>query len=108
MGFGDFDQPVVFETPTGNADGFGGTQLTWTPVQPRAWARVTPKSQSEAERQGALRASRTYLFEIHWRKDITEAMRIRWNGEILNIREIQRGSPRDLTMKIVAEAGVTQ
>jgi hypothetical protein len=35
-------------------------------------------------------------------------MRIRWNGEVLNIREIRRGNPRDRCMKLVAEAGVTQ
>ena len=108
MAFGDFDQPIVFETPGGTADGIGGTQITWTQVQPSAWAAVTPVRQGETEREGAQRASRTFLFKIHYRRDITESMRIRWDGQILNIREIRRGSPRELTMQILAEAGVTQ
>jgi SPP1 family predicted phage head-tail adaptor len=108
MAMGDFDQPISFETPVSTPDGLGGHATAWTAIQPRGWARVTAKAQSEAQRQGAVRASRTYLLEMHYRRDIMESMRIRWDGQILNIREIRRGSPRDLTMQIVAEAGVTQ
>ena len=104
---GDFDQRVTFQRTVTAPDGLGGAAVTWTDAA-KAWAMVTPARQSESERQGALRASRTYTLTLRRREDITEAMRILWRSEVMNIREIKRGGPRELTMQITAEAGVTQ
>ncbi len=108
MAAGDFDQPIAFERETATPDGMGGEVSAWTQVGARAFASILPVRQTEAQRQGTQRASRTVLFKIWYRRDIDEAMRIVWDGQIFNIREIRRGSPRDLTMQITAEAGVTQ
>ncbi|WP_127078371.1 phage head closure protein [Rhodomicrobium lacus] len=105
---GDFSERLTFETPVATADGYGGETVEWRAVQPRAFAKVEAVRGSESDHQGAVRATRTYLFTLHRRGDITESMRIRWGDEILNIRELRRGPARALTMIIVAEAGVTQ
>ena len=112
---GDFNQRVTVQQNSGSGDGYGGTQITWSniPRSPIMFANVKPVRQSESERQGAERASRMYLFTVFRREDITESMRLVWqesatSQQICNIREVRRGPTRDLTMTIVAEAGVTQ
>lgn len=110
MGAGDLNQPITFEQPSHTPDGYGGTVLTWTQVGNRTFASIRPINGAapETERQGTLRASSTYSLKLLRRRDIDETMRIRWDGEILNIRNINRGATRELTMTIIAEGGVTQ
>jgi SPP1 family predicted phage head-tail adaptor len=113
MGAGDYNQPIVFETPGSTPDGYGGTVLTWTQVGNRTFASIQPViGGGEREAEGALRSPTTYAIKLLRREDITASMRIRWQQntvtEILNIRNIRRGAPRELTMTIIAESGVTQ
>ena len=113
MGAGDYDCPITFEQPVYTPDGYGGSALTWTAVGNRTFAGIQPViGGSEREAEGALRATSTYAVKLFRREDITESMRIKWQQnsvtQYLNIRNIRRGSPRELTMTIIAEAGVTQ
>jgi head-tail adaptor len=113
MGAGDFNQPITFEQPVYTPDGMGGSTLTWTAIGNRTFASIQPViGAGEREAEGALRATSTYAVKLFRREDIDESMRIRWKQNtaelILNIRNVRRGAPRELTMTIIAESGVTQ
>lgn len=105
---GDLDQLVTFEEPEKTPDGSGGNTVAWSEISPQSWAAVQPVRLSEEERQGAVRATRGYLFTVRRRDDLGEDMRVKWNGESFNIREIRLPSPRAHYMEIMAVAGVAQ
>lgn len=75
-------------------------------------AEVRPLRFSEAEREGAVRAVKGYLFRVYTSAvralGITEADRLVWNGMTLNIREVRAPEARVRFTEIIAEAGVTQ
>ena len=104
---GALDQLITIEEAQTTPDGSGGQNVSWTTLA-QAWAMVKPVRLSESERQGAVRAGRGYLFTIRRRTDLDEAMRIAWNGESFNIREIRLPGARSLYMEIFAQSGVTQ
>lgn len=105
---GDLDELIAFEQQQTTPDGSGGQNLSWSENSPKSWAMVKPVRLSEEERQGAVRAGRGYLFTIRRRTDLDETMRIAWNGETFNIREIRLPRGRAMYMEIMAVAGVTQ
>jgi len=104
---GKLDARITFEQEQTSADGSGGQTLSWVTFA-SVWAHVKPVRLSEEERQGAVRATRGYLFTIRRRGDLDETMRIAWNGESFNIREIRLPRGRAMYMDIMAVAGVTQ
>jgi SPP1 family predicted phage head-tail adaptor len=104
---GELDELITIEEQQTSPDGSGGQTLSWTTLA-QAWAKVKPVRLSEGERQGAVRAGRGYLFTLRRRTDLDEAMRIQWNGEAFNIREIRLPGARALYMEIMAQSGVTQ
>jgi len=104
---GEMDQIITFEQPQTAPDGSGGQTLSWTTLA-QAWAKVKPVKLDESERQGAVRAARGYLFTVRRRTDLSEAMRIVWNSESFNIREIRLPGGRASYMEIMAVAGVSQ
>jgi len=104
---GELDQLVTIEQQQTQPDGSGGQIVTWQEFA-QAWAKLQPVRLSEGERQGAVRATRGYVFTLRRRDDLSEDMRIMWNGEAFNIREIRLPSPRELYMEVFAQSGVTQ
>jgi head-tail adaptor len=105
---GELDQFIAFEAESVCEDGFGGGHADWG-THARAWAKIVAVRGSESEREGALRATSTYMIEM-WQdglEGVTEAMRINWDGLFMNIREIRRPPHRAMMMTIIAESGVT-
>lgn len=107
---GELDQFITFEEEQGGDDGYGGAGAqNWT-THAQVWARVRPVRGTEGDREGAVRATSTYMVEV-WQdglENLTEAMRIVWGSVTMNIREIRRPTERKLMMRIIAESGVTQ
>jgi len=104
---GKLDELLTIEQQQTQPDGSGGQIVTWTQFA-QVWAKVQPVRLSEDERQGAVRATRGYVFTLWRRGDLSEDMRIVWNGETFNIREIRLPGSRELFMEIFAQSGVTQ
>lgn len=102
---------IVFERETRTPDGGGGASSSWDEIG-QAWADVTWIGGSETQRQGAVRETVRYRFTVLSAAvvalGITVADRIRWNGELFNIRETPRRLPRRPVTEIIAEAGVSQ
>lgn len=107
MRIGQLDERITVEEEQTVPDGSGGQTVTWQ-SHVELFANVRPVRLSEEERQGAVRASRGYLFTIRRRDDLEETMRISWRGEVFNIREIRLPRARVPHMEIFAQSGVTQ
>jgi head-tail adaptor len=108
MNNGDRDQLITIETPAHTGDGFGGIATTVWSTHAQSWCNVRAVQAREDERQGALRASCMYLItglreEL---KAITGEMRVSWDGQVLNIREIRLPPEREQLMVFTAESGV--
>lgn len=107
MAAGKKDNLITFMTPQDTDDGLGGNTRAW--VQHRqAWSEIKAVRASESERQGQNRHVRVVMFTVYRDATITAQMRIDWNGDEFNIREIRDDGPRVADMVIVAESGVTQ
>lgn len=105
------NERIAFEREVRTPDGLHGFESTWQQIG-EAQAFVTYKGSGEAQRQGAVRSLVKYSF-IVWAgaiRDlgITRSDRIRWNGELWNIRELDAGKGGALDAEIIAESGVTQ
>lgn len=109
IGAGDLDQRVTFQTKVRASDGGGGYTETWG-SDVTVWAKVAPVSAAEQLRGGALQDTAMYRITIRNRSDIDGAMRVLWNGEALNIRQMPEpaGGTRAEFREIIAEAGVAQ
>ncbi len=75
-------------------------------------AEVRPLRFSEAEREGATRVVQGYLLRVYTAAvsalAVTAADRVRWNGLVMNVREVRHQPSNIRFTEIVAEAGVTQ
>ncbi len=102
---GTLDQRVTIQRETRTADTYGGAALAWVEVA-TVWASVRPLSGRERADFGKVEAPANYRFTIRRRADVTDAMRITWNGASYNIRFVSDPGPRSLYMAIEAERGV--
>jgi SPP1 family predicted phage head-tail adaptor len=105
MNPGTLDQRIVIASETRTADDYGGAAVTWTTLA-TVWAEVRPMTGRERSDAAAIEAPASYRFTIRRRSDVTEAMRITWNGGTYNIRFIADPGARGLYMTIDAERGV--
>lgn len=101
---GDLTERITFESEARGADGYGGFTSGWSQVA-EAWALVEPLFVGERDQQGASRNVTQYRFTLYRRDDITEQMRIAWNGRTHNIRGIRIGGAREMFMDIITETG---
>lgn len=107
MNPGALDQRIIIQQETRTADTYGGAAIAWTALA-TVWAEVRPLSGRERADLAAVEAPASYRFTIRRRADLTEAMRLSWNGGIYNIRFIADRGGRSLYMAIEAERGVAQ
>jgi SPP1 family predicted phage head-tail adaptor len=102
---GALDQRITIAAEVRTADAYGGAAVTWATLA-TVWAGVRPLSGRERADAAAIEAPAAYRFTIRRRSDVTEAMRIGWNGAQYNIRFIADPGGRGLYMAIDAERGV--
>lgn len=105
------NERIAFEREVRTPDGMCGFEVSWQQIG-EAMAFVAYKGSGEAQRQGAVRELLKYSFVV-WAAairdlGITRSDRIRWNGEVWNIRELDGGKGGALDAEIIAESGVTQ
>jgi len=105
---GELDQKIDFISETSTSDGMGGDVVTPATSVRSVWAKARTLSGREYERYGQINVSKMVVFIIRYRADVTEKMRISWNGATYNIRNIPPVTGRDMYMTIEAESGVAQ
>lgn len=102
---GELDQRILIQFEVRTPDNYGGAALAWKALA-KVWAKVRPVSGRERLAGGTIAAPALYRFTIRRRADVTEGMRIMWNGKPFNIRFIGDAGTRDAFMSLEAEAGV--
>jgi SPP1 family predicted phage head-tail adaptor len=102
---GDLTEFISIEAETRTADGYAGATYTWAKVMD-AWASVEPLFVGEREQQGAIRNVTQYRFVVYRTSDITEQMRIVFDGATHAIKGIRRGGANELFMDIITETGL--
>lgn len=100
MELGDLRERVVIQQNTLTADTQGGRSSSWGTLA-EAWANVLPKSGGGERLQTMAVTSRQgYRVVLHYRADVTAAMRVRWTPfrasttktlEILNVSPFEGG-----------------
>jgi len=76
---------------------------TWEPLY-SAWAKVEPISGREYYQAAAVQAQHQVRFTMRYRKDITPAMRLRWDGEDYEIKAVIDLEGRRRWLQIMVEA----
>ena len=104
---GELDQRITFITDTSVSDGQGGQVLTPVNVA-EVFAKVKPDNGKEFKESDRVDATANYTFITHYRDDITESMRILWEGNEYNIRYIPKRGSRAIYSEYKAERGVAQ
>lgn len=104
---GTLDQRITLQQETRTEDDYGGAASVWSALA-TTWAAVKPIQGRERSEVAAVEAPALYRFTIRRRADVTDTMRIGWNGQIFNIRFIADPGGRSLYMNIEAERGVAQ
>lgn len=104
---GCLDQMILLERKIETSDGAGGTEFFWQPLpdNPRPWAKVEQKSNTESEVSGRRLAQTRAEFTIRLRRDLTPSDRIYWDGVYWNIRGIERRGQRVRYQVISAISG---
>lgn len=107
---GELDQRIAFQKKTETPDGFGGSSVVWADIDSLAnvWAHVRAKSGRERLEADRVEASANYIFIIRNRSDLSEDMRIVWDGTPYNIRSLLQAKSRAMYLEIDAERGVAQ
>lgn len=107
MNPGTLDQQIIIQQETRTADSYGGAASAWSALA-TVWANVRPISARRVTDNAAPEEPATYRFTIRRRSDVTDTMRVSWNGGIYNIRFVADPGPRSLYMTIDAERGIAQ
>jgi SPP1 family predicted phage head-tail adaptor len=104
---GDLADTIRIEKETRTSDGAGGFTRSWALVASVA-AAVQPIAATEREDRGAVRAVGQLRFTIYRRADVTETMRLTWNGVTYYIAAIDHDANDALFMVLLAEKGVAE
>lgn len=107
MNPGTLDQRVIIEQQSRTADAMGGAVTAWAALA-TVWAGVRAMTGRERADMAGVEAPASYRFTIRRRADVTDTMRLSWNGGLYNIRFIADPGARGLYMTIDAERGVAQ
>jgi len=88
MQAGQLRARVVLEAPVRTPDAGGGADVVWT-AEASLWARIAPKSGSEAAAGEALVSQSSHEVTIRRRDGVTAEKRFRLGSRILAIRAVR-------------------
>lgn len=87
MNAGRFDRLITIESNTATRDNIGGKVDSWATFA-QVWAAYKPVTGIENVNADRIEAKAMVNFIIRYRSDITNAMRINYDGQIYNIKSI--------------------
>lgn len=99
---------ITIEAHTITRDEWGGAIETWTPLHSNVPAEVVPLSGREFVAASAEQAGVTARITVRYLSDITEAMRIVFDGATYNIRAILPDPTARRHLTIMVETGVRE
>ncbi len=98
---GERNQRIVIEQQSASRDETGQVIDEWVEIIP-AWSKVRHQTGSEIQQNGRIVIQTTYWFLIDWHPNLHEAMRIKWNGQIYGITNINDPDGQQQVLKITA------
>lgn len=96
---------ITIEQPVYTTDAAGGGTTIWTPLA-TVWAEIRTRSGRERLFAGKLEASSTHTITLRYRSDVTEKMRISFDGRLFNIRRVENVDAADVLLELAVEEGV--
>lgn len=93
---------ITIQSITEVSDGQGGKTENWSTVA-TVWARIEPVSSRERLYSDKLEYQRTHKIAIRYRSDITNDMRILFNGRYFQIKSVYSPDEREAYTFIDAE-----
>lgn len=93
---------IAIQSITEVSDGQGGKTESWSTVA-TVWARIEPVSSRERLYSDKLEYQRTHKIAIRYRSDITNDMRILFNGRYFQIKAVYSPDEREAYTFIDAE-----
>jgi len=80
---GKRNQRITFQQRASGSDALGQEAVNWADLatQPTVWAMAKPVRGSEYFAAGQMQARADVVFNIRYRADVTELLRVLWNGE---------------------------
>lgn len=99
---------ITFQEENRSDDGAGGGDVAWANITGvnTVWGKVEPVSAGEGMLSMQLQNTVTHKITIRYKPDVTENMRIVYDGRYFNIRGIRHIEERDRWTEIRAEEGV--
>lgn len=88
----DLNKRIIVQQQVVTRGSSGGTKNNWSEFQ-KLWAKKTDTGGREFLSYGAVHAETTTIFEIRYREDLTESMRILFRNfiyEIISIAEVEK------------------
>lgn len=80
---GERDQRITLQSRVAGIDALGQEPVTWADLAtvPTMWARARPVRGAEFFAAGQMQARADVVFNIRYRADVTETMRVLWHGK---------------------------
>lgn len=78
---------ITFKSPVATLDDGGGQDIAWSDG-PSVWARIVSRGGAEIVRAAEIVPRGTYRLTIHYRSDVTPAMRIAFGARLFEIDAI--------------------
>lgn len=81
---------ITFQEKTATRSASGSSEYSWANLSdtPTMWAEAMPRTSNEdfsSDQEGGFQR---YIFKVLWRDDLSEKMRVSWNGKYWNIRSV--------------------
>lgn len=102
---GEFRERIFLQQEAWMGDTGGGRMLSWEEVA-ELWAAIEPLSGKENIQGEKVTGAQLYRVRFRYEENVRTAMRIVWDGRILNIRSIRHVEARGRLLEIIAEEGV--
>lgn len=91
---GALDRRITLQERTDTRDAAGEPIPAWTTLD-TVWAALIPLTGREQFEAQQVNAQRPAKFQIRYRDDVTETMRISWDGEVWDINGISQIGRRE-------------
>lgn len=100
---GRLDRRITIEQPTASQDAYGEPVESWGALA-TVWAQVQPLRGEERFEAQQVGAERTVRFRIRYRSDVTEQMRVVYDGDVYDITAVlELGRREGLEILAVAQ-----
>lgn len=104
---GDLGRRIKIQQRTGTRDAFGQSLLIWTDLL-TCWASLEVTSSTEVDAGQALFAEAIYQIVILYRPTVTAAMRVIYQGKVLDILAVTDDGLRHERLTLTCKQGMTQ